>query len=308
MPGPELDVIADRAAVRRTDRGANRGDLVLGLEHADAQVAVARELMQQRRRGRDRIGAEDDLAISELAGGRKPERERLAAAHAAILARRELCDSGADVRHGRGELCGLTVGVPRAQRREVRVADRGVLRELLADPIRDRRDLTIEHPLHEPEGPEVLAAARVALAETERLRRVHRELRDVDLDDLVAVEHAALARVGLIARFREAAGGEAVDIEDDQRAVGNQRQIDLERGRVERDEHVRRVAGRRDRPRPEVNLICRDAERRADRRADLRGEIGERREIVADERSRRDELGSHQLHAVAGVAGETDHD
>ena len=39
---------------------------------------------------------------------------------------------------------------------------------------------------------------------------------------------------------------------------------------IERDEHVRRVAGGRDRPRAEVDLIGRHAERRAGRRADLR--------------------------------------
>src|SRR5205814_10421147 len=77
---------ADRAAVRCADRGANRRELVLGLERADAEVTVARELMEQRRGRRDRVGAEDDLAIRELAGGREAECERLAAAHAAILA------------------------------------------------------------------------------------------------------------------------------------------------------------------------------------------------------------------------------
>ena len=90
------------------------------------------------------------LPIRELRRGGKAERERLAAAHAAIFARRELRDPGADVRHGRGELRGLTVGVARAQRGEVRVADVGSFAKLLADPVRDRRDLAIEHPLHEP--------------------------------------------------------------------------------------------------------------------------------------------------------------
>ena len=137
--------------------------------------------------------------------------------------------------------------------------------------------------------------------------RVERELRDVDLDDLVAVEHAALARVGFVAGLREPAAREAVDVEDDQRAVGDQRQVDLERGRIERDEHLRRVAGGRDRPRAEMDLIRGHAERRAGRRADLGRIVGERREVVARERRRRDELRAHQLHAVAGVAGEANH-
>jgi hypothetical protein len=42
------------------------------------------------------------------------------------------------------------------------------------------------------------------------------------------------------------------------------------------------------------------------RRADLGGEIGEGRKVVAGERGRQSELAAGQLHAVAGIAGETD--
>ena len=65
------------------------------------------------------------------------------------------------------ELRGFAVRVAGAQRGEVRVANRRLLRELLADPLLDRRDLAVEHPLHEPERPEILAATGVALAQPE---------------------------------------------------------------------------------------------------------------------------------------------
>jgi hypothetical protein len=53
-----------------------------------------------------------------------------------------------------------------------------------------------------------------------------------------------------------------------------------------------------------VDLISRNAERRAGGRTDLGGIIGEGRKVVARKRRRGDELRTHQLHAVAGVAGE----
>ena len=47
---------------------------------------------------------------------------------------------------------------------------------------------------------------------------------------------------------------------------------------------------------------------RAGRRADLRREVRERRDVVAEQRGRARELGAGELHAVAGIACETDHD
>ena len=43
-------------------------------------------------------------------------------------------------------------------------------------------------------------------------------------------------------------------------------------------------------------------------RANFRREIRQRRDVVAEQRRSRRELVPCQLHAVAGVSGETDHD
>jgi len=51
-----------------------------------------------------------------------------------------------------------------------------------------------------------------------------------------------------------------------------------------------------------------DTGKRPGGRADLGGKVGERREIVADEGRLRGETAARQLHPVAGVAGEPDHD
>ena len=46
MPGPDEAVIPSDAAVARPDGGADRGDLVLGLERLDPERLVGRELVE----------------------------------------------------------------------------------------------------------------------------------------------------------------------------------------------------------------------------------------------------------------------
>ena len=46
MPGPLLAVMPIDPPIRRADGRADRGDLVLGLERLDAEVLVARQLVQ----------------------------------------------------------------------------------------------------------------------------------------------------------------------------------------------------------------------------------------------------------------------
>ena len=58
----------------------------------------------------------------------------------------------------------------------------------------------------------------------------------------------------------------------------------------------------------EVDLEPGDAGPRPGGRADLRREVGQRGEVVADHRGGVRELVARDLHAVAGVTGETDHD
>ena len=58
----------------------------------------------------------------------------------------------------------------------------------------------------------------------------------------------------------------------------------------------------------EMELEARDAGQRAGRRADLGREVRERREVVARQRRLGGEAAARQLHPVAGVAGEPDHD
>ena len=78
---------AERAAERGAERGAGGRDLVLGLERADAELLVARELLEDRRRGRDRVGAEVERQLALDAGGDEAERQRLVARDLPVEAR-----------------------------------------------------------------------------------------------------------------------------------------------------------------------------------------------------------------------------
>ena len=58
----------------------------------------------------------------------------------------------------------------------------------------------------------------------------------------------------------------------------------------------------------EVDLEARHAGERAGRRADLGREVGQRREIVPEERRLAREAPAGELHPVSRVAREADHD
>ena len=119
-----------------------------------------------------------------------------------------------------------------------------------------------------------------------------------------ALERAVLERVRLVAGLLQVALRERVLVDDDRRAALELADVRAQRGRVHRDQHVRRVARREDVARGEVDLERRDAGERAGRSADLGGEVGQRREVVAEHRGRVGEPAAGQLHAIAGVAGE----
>src|SRR5690606_33719382 len=109
----------------------------------DSEVAELRELMQQRRRGRDRIGAEEHRPVGQLRARREPERERLAAANAAVFAGRECGLAGLQMRDGGRKLRGLAVGMTGAERGQVRLAYRVVLCEAFLDPGLDRAEISV---------------------------------------------------------------------------------------------------------------------------------------------------------------------
>ena len=77
---------AELAGIARADRRADRGDLVLRLEGRDPEFLEPREMVEQRARRGDRIGAEEHLEARELAARDQAERERLGAGDGAVEA------------------------------------------------------------------------------------------------------------------------------------------------------------------------------------------------------------------------------
>ena len=124
----------------------------------------------------------------------------------------------------------------------------------------------------------------------------------------IAVQRAVGERVGLVLRLLQVLLVELLLV-DDQDAVRPQiADVDLQRRRVHRHEHVEVVARREDLAAGEVQLEAGDAGERARGGADLGGEVGQGAEIVAGQRGLVGELHAGDLHAVAGVAGEADDD
>ena len=124
----------------------------------------------------------------------------------------------------------------------------------------------------------------------------------------VRLERAVGQRVARVGRLVQVRLGEGIAV-DDQRAAGRQvPDVRLERRRVHRHEDVGLVARRVDVRRREADLEAGHAGQRAGRRADLGREVGQRADVVAEDGGRPRELRAGQLHAVAGIAGESDRD
>ena len=125
---------------------------------------------------------------------------------------------------------------------------------------------------------------------------------------LVLGERVVLERVRRISGLLEIAVVEGVRVHDHGRALRQVPQVRLQRRRIHRDEHVGRVAGREDVVVGEVDLEPGHARQRTRGRADLGREVGQRREVVPEERRLAGEAPAGELHPVSRVAREANHD
>ena len=121
-----------------------------------------------------------------------------------------------------------------------------------------------------------------------------------------SVEAVVLERVVGVPGLGQVARGEVVGVDDDRGALGQVAEVGAQGRRVHRDQHVGGITGREDVVVGEVDLERRDAGQRALRGADLGREVGQRREVVAEDRGLLGEPVPGQLHAVARVASEPD--
>ncbi len=304
MPGP-LDVqTPSDSAEARAESGADRCDLVLGLERPHPEALVAREVVEDVRGRRDRVGAQKQRQLRLDAGRDQAEPEGLVAGDVPVGAGRHLRRRHLVLR--REALGGLAERVPGLERARVGLCDLRPLGELLLD-VGDRAlGRARVEPGHQPEREHVLRALRLATRDADALERLLRQRRQRHSLDEVLVDRAVVQRIRRIARLLQVPIGERVGVDDQRSARCQVVQVRPQSGGVHGDEHVRGVAGREDVVVGEVDLEAGHARQRARRRADLGREVGQRREIVAHEGRLAREAPSGELHAVTGVPCETD--
>jgi hypothetical protein len=196
--------------------------------------------------------------------------------------------------------------VPGAQRALVGLGELGLRRELGPDPVDGRLERPVVEPVHQAEREEILTAVDVLLAEAHALQgpRVHR--RDRHLEHPIWRQRLVLERVLRVPGLPEVVRAERVGVRDDDPVLREVAEVRLERGRVHGDEDIGLVARRPDVTVAEVDLEAGDAGERPGGRADLGREVGQRADVVADDRRRVGELRPGQLHAVPRIAREPD--
>ena len=183
-----------------------------------------------------------------------------------------------------------------------------VLGEALRDPGLGALRRPGVHPRQHAQGKEVLRPLGVARLGPGRLGRLDGEARHRDLVDGERLEGPVGERIVGVPRLGEVALVEGVDV-DDERAAGQEVvEVGLEGGRVHRHEDVGGIAGREDVVIGDVDLERADAGQRACRGPDLGGEVGQRRQVVAEQRAGAREPVTGELHAVTRVAREADDD
>ncbi len=305
-PGPLVPGHADVAGERGADGRADGGDLVFGLKGFDAEIFMARQFVQDVGGGRDRVGAVEERLAREFRRGDEADGGRLVARDLAVLAGRD--DGLLDRVVGGEDLGRVGEVVAGLQGDLVGARDLRRLRELRLNPVERVLHRAVVEPVEDAEREEVLAAIHLLARELDArlLQSADVQGRDRQAVDAVAFQRLVFERVRRVVGLLQVLLVELVGVDDDRAAVFEVGEVHLQRRRVHGDEDVRLVAGRADVAARKVQLEAGDAGQGTGGRANLGGEVGQRRDVVADDGGGVGELRPRQLHAVAGVAGEAD--
>ncbi|MCG3197354.1 MAG: hypothetical protein GHCLOJNM_01839 [bacterium] len=296
---------SERAGVSRADGRADGGDFILGLKGFHSEPFVTRELMEHIARGGDRVAGVKQVAPGTHHRGHRAQRERLVSGHVPVAPGRELGLANPVV--GGEHLGGVGVVVTRQERGAVGLQQHGGFAELGVDPGEGVVERAVEHPVDHAEREEVLAARGLLAIESCAEDRVQGERGEREFDQAVAREDPILERIVVIPGFLQAGLVEGVLVNDQDAALLQVGEIDLERGGIHRHQDIGAVAGSADVVVAEVELEAAHSRKRTGRGANLRREVRERAHIVPEDRAGVRELGAGELHAVAGVSGESDH-
>ena len=298
---------AESTTERSTERRSGCGDLVLRLKRTDAEVLQLGELLENVGRRRYGVGAEKQRKPGQLARSDESIGESRIPRHLSIRPRLDL--RRRDLVRAREILRRLAVVPPGLERLRVRLGDLRALRELLLDEPERAFDRPVVEPRHEAQSEEVLRSLGLARRDSfDALEGLDRHGRKRNGMHVEVGERAVVEWIRLVACFLQISVVEGVGVGDERPALREIAEIDLQRGRVHRNENAGLIAGRQDVVVGEVHLEPGHAGKRAGRCADLGREVGERREVVAEDGRLAREAITRELHPVAGVAGEPDHD
>ena len=203
------------------------------------------------------------------------------------------------------QLGGIGEVVAGTQRRAVGRHHFPGLPKLLHHPLEQRLQRPVIQPEHHPEREEVLAPRPLATRELRHARGFVVQPRHRHRHNPVTRQRPILERVGRVACFGQVGRIELVLVDDQDAAGLHFGQVHLQRRRVHRHQHVRLIARRRHLLIREMQLISAHPGERTRGRPDLGREIGLGADGVAHQGGKIGELAADQLHAIAGVAGES---
>ena len=205
-----------------------------------------------------------------------------------------------------GHFHGFAERMARIHGGDIGVGDFRAALELAGQPVERRFAVAVVEPIDQAQRPHVLAAKRFLLAEALILDGFQGVFGNIDGDNPVVGEAVVFERVLVEAGLFQVPVGERAGIRDDQAAIPQIAEVDLQRRRVQRNQHVRRIAGGLDVAGSEMNLKGRNAEGRAGGRPDLGRKVREGCQVVSGQRGGLGELPPRNLNAVARVPGEAD--
>ncbi len=291
---------------RCPDGGADSGNLVLGLERLHAEVFLLRQFFENRGGRCDRIRPEEQRQVGGSRTGDEPPCECCVPGDVGVLPLRQRSWLHLE---GVVELLRRdAVVVAGTERRQVCRGNRAISAELAGIPLFDRSERAGVHPGHQPQREEVLRPQHRPTLHPGTHQCLLGEFLHRSRQDMEPGQGTILEWTGFVVRLGKVPLIERIPIDDDQRTRLEVVDIRLQRRRVHGDQAVGAIPRCEDVPVGDVHLERGDSGDRAGRRANFCGEIRERREVVAEHRRAGGELGSGQLHAVTGVAGEADHD
>jgi hypothetical protein len=196
------------------------------------------------------------------------------------------------------------VVIPGLEGASVSFENRRILGELIADPAKRRLQRTLIKPVNQSQRKKVLATIRLARAQLDlgncfAIQRVNRNPKHPKV-----LERAVFQGIDLIAGFMQVAVVEGVGIDDEDAARLEIFEIGLESRRVHRHQGVQIIPGRVNILAAKMDLKPGNAGQRTRRSTNLCGEVGQGADVVAEDGGGVGELGSRQLHTIAGIACE----